>query len=52
MHKFDKFSVAPDPVNASSMKVSTTNDDIKLTWEVCYSHYQILKIHLYYRHQK
>ena len=35
MHMFDKLSVAPDPVNANSIEVSTTNDDIKLTWEVC-----------------
>ena len=32
--QYDKFSVAPNPVDASSIKVSTTNDDIKLSWKV------------------
>ena len=35
MHIFDTFFIAPNPVNANSMKISTTNDDIKVTWEVC-----------------
>ena len=32
---FNKFSVAPNSVNASSIEVSTTNDNISITWKVC-----------------
>ena len=35
VHIFNKFSVAPNPVNASSIEVSTTNDNISITWKVC-----------------
>ena len=32
---YDKFSVAPNPVNASSIKVSPTSDIINVIWKVC-----------------
>ena len=35
VHVFNKFSVAPNPVNASSIEVSTTNDNIIIIWKVC-----------------
>ena len=35
MHAYGKFSVAPNPVNVSSIKVSTTNDNISVIWKVC-----------------
>ena len=41
----DNFSLAPNPVSASSIEVSVTeNDDVNVTWEVRMYCYQIQTI--------
>ena len=45
IHTYDKFSVAPNPVDARSIEVLTTNDDIKVMWKVrTYIHMLIMSI--------
>ena len=34
VHTYNKFTVAPNPVNASSIEVLTIDDDIKVIWKV------------------
>ena len=34
VYTYDKFSVAPNPVDVRSIEVLTTNDDINVMWKV------------------
>ena len=35
IHTYGEFSVGPNPVDASKIKISATNNDINVIWKVC-----------------